>query len=161
MRPQFSLFTSLFQKDLEEASSVLGDACETIGRYRRKTGIAENLGRIVRKTDYNAYTEIELHAELCHAECLLLKAVLTFHEDETLVSFVKAGLKVRSCYQSFRECWNALNQRDWANSAFRQDFESGVRLGAGGFNLMISLLPARIMKLLEFIGFAGNRVSII
>lgn len=36
-------------------------------------------------------------------------------------------------------------------------FESGVRMGIGAFNLMISLLPARIIKLLEFIGFGGNK----
>lgn len=36
-------------------------------------------------------------------------------------------------------------------------FESGVRMGNGTFNLMISLLPSRIIKLLEFIGFSGNK----
>ena len=159
----------------------MSNACDTINGFRKKTGLAENLGRIVKKVDYDTYSELELHAELCHAECLLLKAALTFCEDETLVSFVKAGLKVRSCYQSFRchvfegslrqsyfpscnfnfrECWSALHQRDWKDSTLRNDFESGVRLGVGGFNLMISLLPARVMKLLEFIGFDGNRVSI-
>jgi hypothetical protein len=30
-------------------------------------------------------------------------------------------------------------------------------MGNGTFNLMISLLPARIIKLLEFIGFSGNK----
>ena len=90
------------QKHIEEASLVLSEACDTINRFRRKAGLAENLGRIVRKADYNAYSELELHAELCYAECLLLKAALTLCEDETLVSFVKAGLKVRTCYQSFR-----------------------------------------------------------
>ena len=60
----------------------------------------------------------------------------------------------------FRDCWNALNHRDWGDCQFRDDFESGVRLGVGAFNLMISLLPARVMKLLEFIGFNGNRVSV-
>ena len=43
-----------------------------------------------------------MHAELCYAEVMLFRAVLTLCEDENLVSFVKAGLKVRSCYQSFR-----------------------------------------------------------
>lgn len=38
-------------------------------------------------------------------------------------------------------------------------FESGVRMGVGTFNLMISLLPARIIRLLEFIGFSGNKVN--
>ena len=89
------------------------------------------------------------------------QACLTFCEDETLVSFVKAGFKVRACFQSFREGWNALNERDWDNhpQEYKSDFESGVRLGIGSFNLLISLLPARIMRLLEFIGFQGNRVS--
>ena len=60
---------------------------------------------------------------------------------------------------SCRECWTALNERNWGDSVYRSDFESGVRMGVGAFNLMVSLLPARIMKLLEFIGFSGNRVS--
>ncbi len=114
---------------------------------------------MLKKTDYDSYTEVELHAELCYAETLLLKAVLTLCEDETLVSFVKAGLKVRTCYQSFRECWSILQNRNWSQSEYKSDFESGVRMGVGTFNLMISLLPQRVMKLLEFIGFGGNRVS--
>ncbi len=44
----------------------------------------------------------QIHAELCYAESMLLKAVLTFTEDETLMSFVKGGLKIRSCYQSYK-----------------------------------------------------------
>lgn len=30
-------------------------------------------------------------------------------------------------------------------------------MGLGTFNLMISLLPARVIRLLEFIGFSGNK----
>ncbi len=81
---------------------MLTAACDTIGGFRRKTGFTESVGRMLRKADYDSYTELELHAELCYAECLLLKASLTFCEDETLVSFVKAGLKVRTCYQIIR-----------------------------------------------------------
>lgn len=44
----------------------------------------------------------ELHAELCFAEALLLKALLTFIEDETLVSFIRAGIKIRSCFNSYK-----------------------------------------------------------
>ncbi|KAF3837565.1 hypothetical protein F7725_005029 [Dissostichus mawsoni] len=42
------------------------------------------------------------------------------------------------------------------SDAFKQ-FEGGVKLGIGSFNLMLSLLPQRILRLLEFIGFSGNR----
>ena len=51
-----------------------------------------------------------------------------------------------------------MQHRKWQNDQHRKDFESGVRMGVGCFNLMISLLPARIMKLLEWIGFGGNKV---
>lgn len=53
----------------------------------------------------------EIHAELCYAECLLLRAVLTFMEDETLISFLKGGMKIRQCYQSYK--W--VGGRKWSN----------------------------------------------
>lgn len=49
--------------------------------------------------------------------------------------------------------------RNWDNSKTKVHFESGVRMGIGTFNLMISLLPARVIKLLEFMGFSGNKVN--
>jgi len=148
------------QKHLEEASAVLSRSCDTINRFRKKSGgLVDSLGKILRKADYDSYTDAEVHAELCFAEVLLLKAVLTLCEDETLMSFVKAGIKVRTCYQSFRDCWTIMQERKWENEQHRKDFESGVRMGVGSFNLMISLLPARIMKLLEWIGFGGNKVK--
>lgn len=80
----------------------------------------------------------------------------------------------------FRECWQILNNRSFAGDRHRVHFECGVRLGVGAFNLveyfiriiawwrqlilvvfliqLISMLPQRIMKLLEFIGFAGSKV---
>jgi hypothetical protein len=97
----------LFQAHIESAIDVLNKASETINSYRIKGGgLVDSLTRFARagsrKDDANAYSELEMHAELCYAEVLLLRAVLTLCEDENLVSFVKAGLKVRSCYQSFR-----------------------------------------------------------
>ena len=58
----------------------------------------------------------------------------------------------------FRECWNILQHRTWEDDVHKNDFESGVRFGVGTFNLMISLLPPRITRLLEFIGFGGKKV---
>lgn len=52
--------------------------------------------------NYEQYTEIEAHAELCSAEALLLKAQLTFIEDETLTSLIKGGIKIRSCFNSYK-----------------------------------------------------------
>ena len=48
---------------------------------------------------------------------------------------------------------------NWETDQHRKDFEGGVRLGIGTCHLVFSKLPAKITKLLEFIGFSGNRVT--
>ncbi|XP_050457803.1 tetratricopeptide repeat protein 39B-like [Cataglyphis hispanica] len=145
------------QKHIEKASEILKQCMSVCSKHRKHTTITQNIGKIVKKVNYDSYTNEEVHAELCYAESLLLKSMLTFVEDETLVSFVKAGLKIRTCFLSYKECMMILNNRKWGNDIHKVHFESGVRMGIGAFNLMISLLPARIIKLLEFIGFSGDK----
>lgn len=60
----------------------------------------------------------------------------------------------------FRECAAILKERTWEDDVSKRHFESGVRMGIGSFNLMISLLPGRIIRLLEFVGFSGVKVII-
>lgn len=113
---------------MQAAAESVKHSLEISNQYRRKSSISQSFGRILKKTDYNSYTEgmtkqrqtgllalhhhissalpldvsDEIHAELCYAESLLFKAAITFTEDETLMSFVKGGLKIRSCYQSYK-----------------------------------------------------------
>ncbi|XP_022914988.2 tetratricopeptide repeat protein 39B-like isoform X2 [Onthophagus taurus] len=140
-----------------EASNALKLTLSVCNRYRKKNTISESVKSMVGKTNYEQYTEMEAHAEQCYAECLLLKALLTFMEDETLASFIKAGLKIRSCFNSMKDCSQILQEKNWGSSPTKVHFESGVKLGLGAFNLMISMLPGRVIKLLEFIGFSGNK----
>ncbi|XP_066944412.1 tetratricopeptide repeat protein 39B-like isoform X1 [Macrobrachium rosenbergii] len=144
-------------KDIEAAIESLKQSVDVCNKFRKKNTIGESIGKMVKKMDYNSLTKEEIHAELCYAECLLLRAVLTFMEDETLISFLKGGMKIRACYQSYKECWYILEGRDWSKDADKMHFESGVRMGVGAFNLMISQLPQKILKLLEFVGFSGNK----
>ncbi|KOX73995.1 Tetratricopeptide repeat protein 39B [Melipona quadrifasciata] len=162
-----SLGTSIFafleailtfeQKYIEKATGAVKQCMTVCLKQRKHVTLTQNIGKMVKKTNYDAYTIEEIHAELCYAESLFLKSMLTFVEDETLVSFVKAGLKIRTCFLSYKECLTILNNRKWENNAHKIHFESGVRTGIGAFNLMISLLPAKIIKLLEFIGFSGDK----
>lgn len=43
----------------------------------------------------------EMHAELCYAEVLLQKAALTFL-DESIIGFIKGGMKIRHSYQLYK-----------------------------------------------------------
>lgn len=142
---------------IKTASRALKHSLLVCNRFRRKNTIGESLGKMVKKNNYDQFTEVEAHAELCYAECLLLKSMLTFMEDETLSSFIKAGIKIRSCFNSYKDCQQILHKRRWENEQTKLHFESGVKMGIGTFNLMISMLPSRVIKLLEFIGFSGNK----
>ncbi|KAL4618182.1 tetratricopeptide repeat protein 39B-like [Arapaima gigas] len=127
-------------KDIQLAMTTIKEALQTCQRFRKKSTVVESISSLVSKQADNLKEE-EMHAEICYAECLLQKATLTFVQDENMISFIKGGLKIRTSYQIY-------------NHAVGPAMCLYVSLLPGQ---MLSLLPARILRLLEFIGFSGNR----
>ncbi|XP_024133863.1 tetratricopeptide repeat protein 39A isoform X1 [Oryzias melastigma] len=127
------------------AGSTMKEAQTICQRFRKKSTFNRN------------FTEEELHAEVCYAECLLQRAALTFLQDENMISFIKGGIKVRNSYQAYKELHTILQSSGYTKGDNHRHFEGGVKLGVGAFNLMISMLPTRMLKLLEFVGFSGNK----
>ncbi|XP_041041820.1 tetratricopeptide repeat protein 39B isoform X7 [Carcharodon carcharias] len=126
--------------------------------FRKKNSVVESLSHLVSKQGSDQLTEEEMHAEMCYAECLLQKAALTLVQDENMINFIKGGIKIRTSYNIYRECQQIVQMtQDRVKTDVYCQFEGGVKLGIGAFNLMLSLLPLRILRLLEFIGFSGNR----
>ncbi|KAG9347071.1 hypothetical protein JZ751_005998 [Albula glossodonta] len=121
-------------KDIQTAMATIKEALQTCQRFRKRNTVVESISSLVSKQGADNLKEEEMHAEICYAECLLQKASLTFVQNMLAISQDLGG----------------------SNDTFRQ-FEGGVKLGIGSFNLMLSLLPGRILRLLEFIGFSGNR----
>ncbi|XP_055044464.2 tetratricopeptide repeat protein 39B [Misgurnus anguillicaudatus] len=147
------------QQDIQTGMATIKEALQTCQRFRKRNSVVESISNLMSKHSPDSMKEEEMHAEICYAECLLQKATLTFVQDENMISFIKGGIKIRTSYQIYKECQSVLNMSQGVggdNEAFRQ-YEGGVKLGIGSFNLMLSLLPARILRLLEFIGFSGNR----
>ncbi|XP_052776395.1 tetratricopeptide repeat protein 39B-like [Mya arenaria] len=143
--------------DIETAIQAIKKSLIVCNKQRRKVGLFGSFSREASKNSYNELTNEEIHAELCYAECLLIRALLTFIQDENLISFVKGGLKIRECYKVYKDCAKILANRRWESESQKHHFESGVKMGVGSFNLMISLLPGKVLKLLEFVGFSGNK----
>ncbi|KAG9344096.1 hypothetical protein JZ751_012576 [Albula glossodonta] len=145
-------------QDIQIAMDSLKDALQTCQRFRKNNGFFETLTSLIYKQTDNL-TEEEMHAEICFAECLLQKAALTFLEDESMIGFLKSGIKIRTSFQIFKECYLMAKtaQHLPGNSDTFKHFVGGVNMGIGSFNLMLSLLPAKVLRLLEFIGFSGNR----
>ncbi|CAF1928680.1 unnamed protein product [Rotaria magnacalcarata] len=104
-----------------------------------------------------AMTEHELHAKLVYAEALLIRALLTFIQDQSLFSFISGALKIKECHDLFLKLAKQNDPSRFSSSLSHDHFDSGVRLGNGAFNLMISNLPQRFIRYLEFAGFSGNR----
>ncbi|MCJ8742109.1 hypothetical protein PDJAM_G00078310 [Pangasius djambal] len=150
-------------KDIQVAMTAIKESLQTCQKFRKRSSMVDSLSSLVSKQSSNGLKAEEMHAEICYAECLLQKAALTFIQDENMISFIKGGMKIRTSYQIYKDCQNVLNMCEGVDRHIEAltQFESGVKLGIGSFNLMLSLLPARILRLLEFIGFSGNRGSII
>lgn len=144
---------------IQQASNSNKLALDVCERYRRKHTWTESFTSWIWNPSYDNLTEVERHAELCYAECLFMRALLTFIQDENLVSFIRGALKIRSAYQTYKTCLDMVTHQPSSlqHSPQRKDFEGGVHLGIGGFNLMLSLLPAKIIKLLEWVGFSGDK----
>lgn len=123
---------------------------------RRNPSLTESVGTILGKRNHALFTDLEAHAELCYAESLLLHAIITFIEDEDLSALIKGTLKIRNCYNSYKDCKLILEKKRWEDKESQSHFASGVYMGMGSFNLLISLLPSRVITLLEFVGFKGD-----
>ncbi|XP_026216037.1 tetratricopeptide repeat protein 39B-like [Anabas testudineus] len=144
-------------KDIDAAMTSLKESQETCQRFRKKTGIVETLTNLWYRQPADNLTEEQMHAELCYAEVLLQKAVLTFL-DESIISFIKGGMRIRNSYLIYKDCQAMANAtRNMENQSLHIHFRGGVNMGIGTFNLVLSLLPSRVLRLMEFLGFSGDR----
>lgn len=97
------------------------------------------------------------------AESHLLKALVAVVHDESFVSLIREGINVRSSYGVYRSLYKYMEHVKAEKAAGREvreldsHFISGVNFGLGCFNLMLSMLPSSLLKLVEFIGFSSDR----
>ncbi|VFV18812.1 Hypothetical predicted protein [Lynx pardinus] len=130
------------QQDIQNGISAMKDALQTCQKYRKKCTVVESFSSLLSRGSLEQLTEEEMHAEICYAECLLQKAALTFVQDENMINFIKGGLKIRTSYQIYKECLSILHviQKNKVEQQFFYEFEGGVKLGIGAFNLELGLL---------------------
>uniref|UniRef100_A0A3B3DZE3 Tetratricopeptide repeat protein 39B n=1 Tax=Oryzias melastigma TaxID=30732 RepID=A0A3B3DZE3_ORYME len=128
------------QRDIQAAMATIKETLQTCQRFRKRNSVVGSLSSLISKQ--TNLQEEEMHAELCYAECLLQKATLTFVQDENMISFIKGGIKIRTSYQIYKDCQNLLSTAQGVteqSDLFRQ-FEGGVKLGIGSFNLTFDVI---------------------
>ncbi|XP_042317244.1 tetratricopeptide repeat protein 39A isoform X1 [Sceloporus undulatus] len=144
-------------QEIQNAGKTMKEAQAICQKFRKKSTVADSFTNLVQRHNLNRLTEEEIHAEICYAECLLQRAALTFLQDENMISFVKGSIKIRNSYQIYRELDSLIHSPNYVKGENHAHFEGGVKLGVGAFNLTLSMLPTRIVRLLEFVGFSGNK----
>uniref|UniRef100_A0A665VZ73 Zgc:158403 n=1 Tax=Echeneis naucrates TaxID=173247 RepID=A0A665VZ73_ECHNA len=134
--------------DISNAGNTMKNAQEVCQRVplRKKGTFSASVGE-----------DLILHAEVCYAECQLQRAALTFLQDENMVSFIKGGIKVRNSYLIYKDLHSFIKSHNCLKGPSHIHLEGGISFGVGAFNLTLSLFPPRILRVLEFAGFSGDK----
>ncbi|THH15435.1 hypothetical protein EW146_g5037 [Bondarzewia mesenterica] len=103
---------------------------------------------------------VELHAELVYAESLFEKALLGIVYSGDWLAFIKETMQV---YRQLGKYIDAMDAEAQArgegpeNKSIDAHFRSGVYLGVGLSNIILSLMPAKLLTIVELFGYKGDR----
>uniref|UniRef100_A0A8C6BPK6 Tetratricopeptide repeat protein 39B n=1 Tax=Monodon monoceros TaxID=40151 RepID=A0A8C6BPK6_MONMO len=149
-------FLTFDPQEIEIGMTATKEALRTCNSFRRKSRMM-SFSRLVNKQGINAIKEEELHAEVCYAECLILKSTVTFIQDDSVLRFLKSGINVGLSCQIYKDCQRVLTQIPNYQSKTYRHLVGGIKFGLGVFNLILSLVPPKTLKLLNVVGYSGNR----
>ncbi|XP_032266221.1 tetratricopeptide repeat protein 39B-like [Phoca vitulina] len=142
--------------DLQIGMTATKEALKTCNSFRRKSRMT-SFSHLVSKQGIKAIKEEELHAEVCYAECLILKSSITFIQDDSMFGFLKSAINIGLSYQIYKDCQQVLTQITHNRSKTYRHLVGGVKCGLGAFNLILSLVPPKTLKLLNIAGYSGNK----
>ena len=96
----------------------------------------------------------QIECQAVVAECYLLLAILHFLR-ESMSEYVKGGYSLHKSWSSFHWCHAKLQKlgADQCEPSLRGCIDFGI----GCFNLLVSLTPPSVLRLVEVIGFSGDR----
>ncbi|KAM8931380.1 tetratricopeptide repeat protein 39B-like [Lycaon pictus] len=142
--------------DIQIGMTTTKEALKTCNGFRRKSRMT-SFSHLVNKQGIKAIKEEELHAEVCYAECLILKSTVTFIQDDSMFAFLKSAINIGLSYQIYKDCQQVLTQIPNNQSKTYRHLVGGVKFGLGAFNLILSLVPPKTLKLLNIVGYSGDR----
>ncbi|WWD15847.1 hypothetical protein CI109_100271 [Kwoniella shandongensis] len=150
--------------DLANALEICKSTTSTASLLRRPAdSMVSRLGGLVKSgaglARVKAMSALERHAELVYAEQSLLKALLAIVSGGDWLGLVREALNMRTAHGIYRTLQLFLEDADkhGYDDDIDMDFRSGVLLGTGTSSLMLSLLPAKVLKIAEVFGYGGDR----
>uniref|UniRef100_A0A7N6C2J2 Tetratricopeptide repeat domain 39A n=1 Tax=Anabas testudineus TaxID=64144 RepID=A0A7N6C2J2_ANATE len=156
--------------DISNAGNTMKSAQEVCQREKSETVTLKSFNSLKNLIDAKGTTHLVLHAEVCYAECQLQRAALTFLQVQ-IVSLKHRNLSLPGqcgCsaipfvhififYLIYKELHAFIKSHSFLKGPSHVHLEGGISFGIGAFNLTLSLFPPRILKVLEFAGFSGDK----
>ncbi|KAJ1510284.1 Tetratricopeptide repeat protein 39B [Coelomomyces lativittatus] len=128
------------------------------GIFKMIKGSANYLAQTTGLKEPPLLSPVQLRAEIIKSEIALCSALLHIL-TESISGFIRAGLAIRRSHLSLEHAWH--NYEKYMNQNVRTKIDkhtlSGIFLSRGGINLVLSLAPALILKLLSVLGFHGKK----
>ncbi|KAI7822525.1 hypothetical protein BC939DRAFT_397920 [Gamsiella multidivaricata] len=102
-------------------------------------------------------TNGEIRARVVRAESLLLTSLILLLQ-ESIMSYLKAGLNLRKGYKSYETIWAELKTMgDEANTLVDNNTLGGVYFGLGTINIVLASMPAKILRIISSFGYTGDK----
>ncbi|KAI8595879.1 outer membrane protein Iml2/Tetratricopeptide repeat protein 39 [Dissophora ornata] len=102
-------------------------------------------------------TNGEIRARVVRAEGLLLTSLILLLQ-ESIMSYLKAGLNLRKGYKSYETVWTELKAMgDEANTLVDNNTLGGVYFGLGTIHIVLASMPAKILRIVSSFGYTGDK----
>jgi len=157
--------------DADHALDALDDALALTSRFRRRaSGVLDFMAHLFVETPLSLYSVNEIYAELLWAQAVLLRAAVHILVEQSFMNLIRSAVNVRTAYNAFQALSGHVATARQAVSdgtasaasavyatATSDDFVSGVLLGSGAFDLVLSLAPSSAVPVMKLFGFSGSR----
>eukprot|EP01136_Pigoraptor_vietnamica_P032043 Opistho-1_new@93391 len=98
-------------------------------------------------------TSEKIHNTIMCGESRLLVGVLQFF-SESIIQFIKGGLNIRAAWKIYERMFSIYEKNQ---VELDRETRGAIQFGIGLFNLINSIMPAKILKLISVLGFPASR----
>ncbi|KAK3583206.1 hypothetical protein CHS0354_025726 [Potamilus streckersoni] len=176
---------SFEEEKLEEALKMLQETekkCEVGDGFVKS--IKKKLSKKKKRTEQQISVEDKIQRQVITADSLLYQAILVF-TNQDIPSYVKGGWLLRKAYKIYEKLYKEMTGLRERQGKLKESssysslnassdgpidgndneipsevldmLQGAVNFGYGTFQLCISLVPPKILKIIEFLGFEGDR----
>lgn len=128
-------------------------SCKLAGHDGFLTGLGKKLSSVFSRQK-QSLTKEQLEARIAIAEAQFAKSLLCFL-DESVSGFVRGSMGMRRAWQSYNQCSKCIV--DTQHLQLTPSDKDGIFFGLGVFNLVLGILPPRVLRIVKLLGFGGDR----